>query len=123
MKHTIISTLQDLVRHRRLMVVLIVLTLLSIGVIAHIALTVKASEALIFTHYTFYGAHLYRNSWTYLLSFIAFIVIAAVCFIGISLKLLRQDREPLALLFGWVGIVSILITLITYLHIELTLVV
>ena len=105
------------------MVVLIVLALLSIGVAVYIALTVKASEALIFTHYTFYGAHLYRNSWVYLLSFIAFVIIAAVCFIGISLKLLRQDREPLALLFGWVGVASVVVTLITYLHIELNLVV
>ena len=122
MKHTITASLKQLLDHRRLMVVLIIFALLTIGVATYVIITTEASDLLVFTHYTAYGiTHFYRRSWMYLLTFAAAVLLAFVIMTGIALKLLHQDREPLALLVGWVGVATVLMTLVTYIHItELT---
>ena len=51
-----------------------------------------------------------------MISFIVFIVMVAILGVGVSLKLLRQDREVLALLYGWISIGLVAMTLITYIH-------
>ncbi len=119
MKQTITTSLKQLLDHRRLMGVLILLLLLTIGAIVYIAVTIQVSDDLkIITHYTAYGiTHFYRDSWVYLISFIVFAIITAVFTIAISLKLLLQDREAFALLFSWIGITTICLTIVTYTHI------
>ena len=119
MKQIITTSLKQLLNHRRLLTVLIILLLLTIGAVIYIAMTIEAHDDLrIITHYTAYGiTHFYRDSWLYLLSFIVFVISTAVLTIGISLKLLLQKREEFALLFSWIGITTICLTLVTYTHI------
>lgn len=96
---------------------LIVLVLFMIGAIVYISLTIEASELRIITHYTAYGiTHFYRDQWVYLISFIVFVSLVTVLGIGVCLKLLHQDRESLALLYGWLSVAMIAMTLITYIH-------
>ncbi len=97
------------------MSLLLLLVLLAIGAIIYIGVTLEASELRVITHYSAYGIqHFYRDQWVYLLGFIAFVLISLVFGVGIAIKLLRQDREALALLVGWVNIGLIVIALITY---------
>ena len=51
-----------------------------------------------------------------MIAFIVFIIVTAILGVSIALKLLRQDRETLALLYGWVSIGLIAMTLVTYIH-------
>lgn len=117
MKHYITIGLKQLVNHQRLMWLLIVLTVIALGTILYISVTIEASELRIVTHYTAYGiTHFYRDQWIYLASFALFTGIVALFSIGVSLKLLHQDRESLALLCGWIGIASVAMALVTYIR-------
>lgn len=97
---------------------LVVASLLTIGISVYIALTIEASDLRVITHYTAYGlTHFYRDSWIYLLSFIAAAFVSTIFSIGISVKLISQDREPLALLFSCLSIMILGFIFLTYLHI------
>ncbi len=117
MKQHITASFKQLVAHKRLMWLLIVLVLFMLGTIIYIGMTIEVSELRIITHYTAYGiTHFYRDQWVYLISFIIFVALVTVLGVGVSLKLLHQDREPLALLYGWLSVAIIAMTLITYIH-------
>lgn len=118
MKQIITESLNKLLKHRRLLVLLVMLLLLTIGVVVFMAVTIQVSSDLkIITHYTAYGImHFYRDSWIYLFSFIAFAILSAVFSIVISIKLLSHDRENLAILLGWIGVTAVCLTLVTYIH-------
>ncbi len=93
------------------------LIVVAAGVVIYMAVTIEASDLKIITHYSAFGVtHFYRDSWLYLLTFVAFIVVTVVFAVGLCVKLLFQDREQLALLFGWVSMAMIGMALITYIH-------
>lgn len=117
MKHHITSALKQLTQHKRLLWLLIVTVLFALAVVIYISMTIEPSELKVITHYTAYGnTHFYRAQWFYLVSFVVFIIMTAVLGIGVAVKLLRQDREALALMYGWVSIGLIAMTLMTYIH-------
>ena len=117
MKHHIFGAFKQLPKHKRLLWLLVVLAIFSLAVAIFIGMTIEPSELRIITHYTAYGStHFYRDQWVYMISFIVFIVMVAILGVGVSLKLLRQDREVLALLYGWISIGLVAMTLITYIH-------
>ena len=118
MKHIFKQSFTDLLNHRRVMAALIVAILLTIGISTYIALTIEASDLRVITHYTAYGVtHFYRDSWTYLLSFIGAAFVTMVFSIGISVKLIGQGRPQLALLFSCLSIAILCFILLTYLHV------
>lgn len=117
MKHMISTSFTQLLAHRRLMTVLIILVIVAIVVAVYMAMTIEASDLRIITHYTAYGmTHFYRDSWVYLLSFVAFVILSTLFAIGICLKFLSHDREALAIWFGWTSIALVGLTLLTYIH-------
>ena len=117
MKNHIFGAFKQLPKHKRLLWLLVVLAIFSLAVAVFIGMTIEPSELRIITHYTAYGStHFYRDQWVYMISFIIFIVMVAILGVGVSLKLLRQDREVLALLYGWISIGLVAMTLITYIH-------
>ena len=117
MKQTISGALAQLPKHKRLLWLLIGMGVFAIGAAIYIGITVTQSELRIITHYTAFGStHFYRDQWTYMIAFIVFIIVTAILGVSIALKLLRQDRETLALLYGWVSIGLIAMTLVTYIH-------
>lgn len=117
MKQHILSTLKQLTKHKRLLWLLVVLVVFGLATTIFVGLTIESSELRIITHYTAYGStHFYRDQWTYLIAFAVFIVMTVALGAGVALKLLRQDREPLALLYGWVSIGLIALALVTYIH-------
>ena len=118
MKHIFKQSFKDLLNNRRIMAALVVAILLTIGISTYVALTIEASDLRVITHYTAYGVtHFYRDSWTYLLSFIGAAFVTTIFSIGISVKLISQDREPLALLFSCLSIAILCFILLTYLHV------
>ncbi len=117
MKHIIKDSFVKLLAHRYLLSLLIALFVFSVGVIIYIAVTIEAGDLKIITHYSAFGVtHFYRDSWVYLLSFIAFIILTLCLTVCIAIKVLGHDRAPLALSVGWLGIANVAITLITYIH-------
>ena len=117
MKNHIFGAFKQLPKHKRLLWLLVVLAIFSLAVAVFIGMTIEPSELRIITHYTAYGStHFYRDQWVYMISFIIFIVMVAILGVGVSLKLLRQDREVLALLYGWISMGLVAMTLITYIH-------
>lgn len=117
MKNIFSTSFTQLLAHRRLLTVLIILVLFAVATAVYIGMTIEASDLRIITHYTAYGAtHFYRDSWTYLLSFIVFVLLSTIFGIGICLKLLSHQREPLAVWFGWTSVVLVGLTLLTYIH-------
>lgn len=119
MKQIIITSLTQLTSNRRLLLTLLGLLLVSVGAIVYIAVTIESSDLRIITQYTAYGVtHFYRSSWLYLLLFIGFIVVNAIFAVGISLKLLAQEREPLAAAYGWVAISMVVTAVAVYLRID-----
>lgn len=117
MKQHILSTLKQLTKHKRLLWLLVLVVVFGLAATIFVGLTIESSELRIITHYTAYGStHFYRDQWTYLIAFAVFIVMTVALGVGVALKLLRQDREPLALLYGWVSIGLIALTLVTYIH-------
>jgi TRAP-type C4-dicarboxylate transport system permease small subunit len=86
------------------MTALIIVLLFSLASAIYIAVTIKASDLRIITHYSAYGiTHFYRDSWRYLLAFIGFIFLTFFFAVGVGVKLLRHERESLALLFSWIS--------------------
>lgn len=119
MKDIITQTFSDLLAHRRLFVALVVTVLLALAVAIYVIVTVEASDLRVITEYSAYGVtHFYRDSWTYLLSFVGAALVSAVFAVGICLKLLRQEREPLAFLFSWLSVGLLCFILLTYIHIS-----
>lgn len=117
MQHHILSAFKQLPKHKRLLWLLIGLAIISLAAAVFIGMTIAPSELRVITHYTAYGStHFYRDQWVYMISFIVFIIMVAALGVGVALKLLRQDREALALLYGWISIGLVVLTLITYIH-------
>ena len=117
MKNIVTQSLRQLLDNRRLLVVFVVLVVTAIATTSYIAMTLEASDLRIITHYSAFGAtHFYRDSWVYLLTFIGFIVVTVIASIAMGVKLMRQDRTPLALLLAWIGVAMLVITAMTYIH-------
>lgn len=117
MKQYLFSTLKQLPKHKRLLWLLIALVIIGLTASIFIGLTIEPNERRIITHYTAYGStHFYRDQWTYLITFVAYIMMAVILGVGVAFKLLRQDREALALLYGWVSIGLIALATVVYIH-------
>lgn len=111
------TSVQDVLKHRQVLILLIVMIVLAVIAIIFVATSIQPSELRIVTHYTAYGqTHFYRNEWYYMLTFLVFFVLTAVFGILMTLKFLRLEKISLAKLFVSITIFIILFCLITYIH-------
>lgn len=110
MKLLIASSL-DTFRHDR------VLLGLSIGIlfliliyVLYVAFSLSPTELQIATRYTAFGeTQYYRTQWFYLMTFIGFGVVIAVSHIAILIKLKIRDLRNMAIGFGIMTIVLLLV--------------
>lgn len=117
MKDVIMNSLTQLVANRRLLALVVALVLVSIAAIIYMSVTIQTSDVRVITHYTAYGStHFYRDSWAYLLSFVAFVGISAGFSISIGFKMLSHERPQLAALVSWFGIAVIGTVAVVYHH-------
>jgi hypothetical protein len=115
MKDTIQGLFKQIISSRQVFLAWLVLTLLTVGVIIYVALSIRPSEVQLVTHYSAFGVtHLYRNQWYYLLGFAVFAILTAIFHTAIALKLLKihYSRMP-AIYMLWLGVVVVLLCWIT----------
>lgn len=86
----------------------------AIAYIAYVLFSLHASDLQLATRYTSFGnTHFYRNKWYYLFSFVGFALLFIVTHVGMMAKLYMSDLKPLAVAFGWLGIL-ILVMMFSY---------
>lgn len=117
MKNVVQPVFKQLLTHRYLFILLLAFIVLTLGVVTHILLTLQPSELRVVTHYTAYGAtHFYRDQWVYFVGYILFALLTLGLYVVLCVKLLMQDRAPLAIAYAWVGIFIVLFSWLTYVH-------
>ena len=81
--------------------------LLLLGVLyaVFISISLSPTELQVATRYTAFGStQYYRNEWFYLIGFVVFGLMMTVLHIGAVLKLKSRGMRPLAIAFGWLGV-------------------
>lgn len=81
--------------------------LLAVGIAyaIFVALSLSPTELQIATRYTaFGGTQYYRNKWFYLIGFAVFGLMMTILHIGAVVKLAHREMRPLAIAFGWLGV-------------------
>ena len=110
MKKTIQESFTVLVANRYLLMLCSALLLLAFSFVVYIGFKVHPSDLQLVSHYSAFGvAHLYRDQWFYLLSFGLFGFFVAVIHVILTVKLFMIKGQSLAIAFGWLGIVIILL--------------
>jgi hypothetical protein len=115
MKKTIQESFKQLISSRQVFAAWLVLTLLTIGAVLFIALSIRPSEVQLVTHYSAFGVtHLYRDQWYYLLSFAVFAVVVAILHTAIALKLLKLHYSRMPAIYTiWLGVAVVILCWIT----------
>lgn len=94
------------------------LFIMAVGIayIIYVSLSLSPTELQVATRYTaFGGTQYYRNKWFYLIGFIVFGLLITVLHIGTMLKLEARGMRPLAVSFGWLSILlMVILFLITF---------
>lgn len=87
---------------------------LSAVITIYISINLRPSELQLVSRYSSFGdTNFYRDQWYYLISFVLFSWIVAISSIAISKKIYDLSGRALALLFAWMGVLTIILGLIT----------
>lgn len=79
----------------------------------YVGFSLSPSELQVATRFTSFGeTQLYRNKWYYLISFIIVAVVMAVVHIGLMVKLNARNVRPMAVAFGWLTVLMLVILFI-----------
>lgn len=79
----------------------------------YVAFSLNPTELQVATRFTSFGeTQLYRNKWYYLISFIAVAVLMTVMHTGLMVKLKARGVRPIALAFGWLTVLMLVILFI-----------
>lgn len=116
MKHTILNTLKHLLADRQMLLLSFGLLLGGVSYIIYVAFNLSPSDLQLAIRYTSYGeTQFYREQWWYLFSFVGIGVLFTAAHIGLVAKLFAIGMRPLALAFGWLSfIVLMLLFVYTY---------
>lgn len=118
MKNIIKKSLKQLLTDRYLLIVLVLFILVAIINSIIISLSIHTSELQLVSHYSAYGiTHFYRDQWFYLVTFVLFQVIISILGVIICIKLFIVKDRSIAIMFAWVGIGTLIVGLITALHV------
>ncbi len=125
MKETIKKSLKILIADRYLLAIISFMIILAIGLSIFIGLSIHPSDRQLVSHYSAFGiTHFYFDQWFYLLTFVAFEVVAAVLHSIISFKLLITKGRSLAVMNAWFGVGIILmgfVVMLTILRLQILL--
>jgi hypothetical protein len=110
MKEIIKESFKQLIADRYLLTLLAGMMLLAIVLAIIIGLSIHPSELQLVSRYSTFGVtHFYRDQWFYLFVFVAFEIVVALLHTIISIKLLIVKGHPLAIVFAWFGVGTILL--------------
>lgn len=110
MKQQILTSLKDLLGDRPLLLLCLTIVVLSGIYIGYVSLSLSPTDLQIATRFSaFSDAQFYRNKWYYLLGFVGFGFFMASLHIGLIAKLKSRGMRPIALGFGILTILMILI--------------
>lgn len=105
MKNTIQTASTQVFSDRKLLSLLAVLLIGSIGYIIYVGLSLSASDLQLATRYTAFGeTHVYRSKWYYLLNFIAIGLVFLIVHIGMTVKLYTSEMKQMAYAFAWLSL-------------------
>lgn len=112
MRTAIKTSLQQLLQDKRLLFLLFCLLLFGLLSMIIVGLSIHPSDLQLISRYSAFGiTHLYRDQWLYFYGFAVFPFVVAILHSIISVKLLVLKNRSLAILFAWIGILVIFISL------------
>lgn len=110
MKTRFIAAITEIARDRTVLGLIACIVLLSVLYIIFVLVSLRPGELQVAIHYSAFGdTHYYRESWQYLISFAVFGVIFAAGHVALMAKLLKNDLRELAIAFGWMSVLFILV--------------
>lgn len=113
MKTRITSAVQQLLSDRPLLLMAAWIVIITVLYTLYVGFSLSPSELQVATRFTSFGeTQLYRNKWYYLISFIIVAVVMAVVHIGLMVKLNARSVRPMAVAFGWLTVLMLVILFI-----------
>lgn len=110
MKTDLINAIKIVVKDRLVTALILVMIVAALAYCIYVAVSLQPSDLQVAVHYTaFGGTSFYREKWYYLTSFIVFGLIIATVHTALILKLYTQERRQMAILFGWLSLLIIVI--------------
>jgi hypothetical protein len=109
-KATIKKLFPKLLSDKRLLLVMILLVIVTLGFIIYVGLNVQSSELQLVVRYSAFGVtHFYRSQWFYLIGFGVFGLLVSTLHIMIALKLVSIEKNSLSIAVAWLGVALVLI--------------
>lgn len=109
------QALKVLLKHRLIVAILVFFLIECLALIVYMAVIIQPTDLQVVVHYTGYGStNFYRDKWMYLLSFFAFVIIAAVLCTLLVYRILAIKGEQLAVAFTWLLIIVMAIASVTF---------
>ena len=113
MKTRVTSAFKILTSDRPLLFLTVWIVIVTIFYALYVAFSLNPTELQVATRFTSFGeTQLYRNKWYYLISFIAVAVLMTVMHTGLMVKLKARGVRPIALAFGWLTVLMLVILFI-----------
>lgn len=92
---------------------MVTIILLGIAYCIYLGLSIKPRDLQVAIQYTSFGpTNLYKEKWYYLFSFIIFGLFILISHIVIIIKMLESGRRQLAIMFGYLTILVLVIAII-----------
>ena len=89
---------------------LLLMIIAALAYSVYVGISLRPSDLQVAVHYTAFGeTSFYRDKWYYLISFIFFGIVVAIMHTALILKLYVQERREIAILFGWLSLLIIVI--------------
>ena len=115
MLNRLIKSFQILLKHRLVVAILAVFLVESLAVFVYLVLSIQPTELQVVVHYTAYGpTNFYRDKWTYLISFVAFVSIIVPLFTLLIYRILVVKGEQLAAASAWLGVIVMAVAAATF---------
>lgn len=110
MKTNLITAIRIVAADRMVAVLTIAMIIAALAYSVYVGVSLQPSDLQVAVHYTAFGeTSFYREKWYYLISFFLFGVMVAITHTALILKLYTQERRQMAILFGWLSLLIIVI--------------
>ncbi|HEX6416777.1 MAG TPA: hypothetical protein VFZ62_04610 [Candidatus Saccharimonadales bacterium] len=110
MKTNLITAIKIVAADRMVAVLTIAVIVAALAYSVYVGVSLHPSDLQVAVHYTAFGeTSFYREKWYYLISFFMFGVMVAIIHTALILKLYTQERRQMAILFGWLSLLIIVI--------------
>ena len=110
MKTNFINAVKQVAADRMVAALLLLMIIAALAYSVYVGISLRPSDLQVAVHYTAFGeTSFYRDKWYYLISFIFFGIVVAIMHTALILKLYVQERREIAILFGWLSLLIIVI--------------